>query len=158
MKNNTKFLNPQPTKGLKMTNIVKSITPRAIMGIMHQDLIGTTLYNVKGVVQSSFEKTTKFGQSTGFKGYFVAVRLDDGEVFESEAAFFPKDLTAQLEKKLNDDQNNEILVEASIKVVPSDKSDMGYAIIADTPITKEFMAMKAKLIEAVKAESQALLA
>lgn len=100
-----------------------------------------------GVIYSSFVNLSKYGESVGFKGDIIATNYLTGEVFESDACFLPKNLTAELERKLAANQGGEVEFMAEIRAIASDKNTQGYAWIADVPQTKERMNRKKELIE-----------
>lgn len=114
-----------------------------------KDHLNKPLVNVSGFAYAEFEVPTKYGPMVGFKGDFVCVNLLTGEVSESDAAFLPKGLTKELQKKLAN--GSEISFAADIQAMETDKNAYGYAWVAEMPRTEEMQNRREKLkAEALK--------
>ena len=82
--------------------------------------IGKPLVRIAGEVDDFILTNSKFGESVGFKGFFTAVNLLTGEVFESNAAFIPNQITETLKEKLA--TGNSVFVEFDLMALESQKS------------------------------------
>lgn len=129
---------------------VKSITVGAIFDKKTtRENMNKVIMRVSGVAFSEFTNNGTFGESVGFKGDFVCLNYVTGEVFESNACFLPKGLTAEIAKKL--EQNSEVEFNAEIRPIESKKNAQGYAWVADAPMTEARLsraaAMKKEMLE-----------
>ncbi len=111
---------------------------------------GKTLVTISGFAYNTFTTNTKYGESLGFKGDFVAVNAETGEVFESNVCFLPKSLTKDIEKQLDKSENKEVHFIADIGVEASDKNDRGYAWVANQPRTELMDNRKTALLKAAQ--------
>lgn len=134
---------------VKSININTTFDKKTVKENMNKPLV-----RVQGVAYGTIEATTKFGTNTGFKGDFVAVNLLTGECFESDAAFLPKGLTQDIEKRLNASETHEVEFNAVLVAIDSDKNDKGYAWVAEHPKTEAMLSrrerMKQEALEASK--------
>ena len=93
------------------------------------------LLYIKGDAYGIIEAKTKYGQQVGFEGDFKAYNMLTGEIYSSDAAFLPRQLTAQLVKTL--ETNNMVTVETTVEMIPSDKNSDGIAWVTKKPLTEE---------------------
>lgn len=141
---------------------IKSITVNSVLGKETKkkvaELLNKPLITIYGFAYTTFVNESKYGENTGFKGDFVAVNLITGEVFESNAAFLPKNLTQQIEAMMTKAQGLEVEFKAQIMAVPSEVSPNGYAWIADAPTTEERKNRAVAMLEKIKKDTAGLLA
>jgi len=114
---------------------VKSINVKSVFGKVSKANIGEVLFNVAGHADELLTIETKYGENVGLKGDFVAVNAQTGEVFESNAAFLPSNLTDSIVAKIKESPNTSIEFKASVELAESDKNDKGYTNIAEAPLT-----------------------
>ena len=127
---------------------VKSITPKLLndnVNFTKKD-INRIIGHVSGIVEEYFLAQLKHGEKTGFKGDFLALDGKGKNAYDSEALFLPQNASDQILNRLKEGEN-EITIEGSLKLVESDKSQQGYAIVMEKPRTQERKARKAQLRE-----------
>jgi len=93
------------------------------------------LLYVKGDAYSTITVMTKYGEQTGFEGDFKAYNMLTGEVYSSDAAFLPQQLTLNLLAAL--EKNDMVTVETTVEIIPSDKNSDGIAWVTKKPLTEE---------------------
>ena len=103
------------------------------------------LCRIAGQANDFINVAGKFGESTGFKGDFIAVNLLSGEVFESNVAFIPSQLTNTVKEKLSSGES--IFLEFDLMATESEKSPTGYAWIANEPMTEKRKKLQDELRE-----------
>jgi len=113
-------LNPKDIVGAKLgkkKEITALLAKNVILG-----------FQVFGLVKSKFTVTTQYGDSTGFKGTFEAVNLEDGEIFRSGKMFLPQIAADMLESAVDgmSEDQSELKFGFKIGLKPSDKGNTGY--------------------------------
>lgn len=128
---------------------LKSITAKALNDgkEVTKDHIGKVIANIGGIVDSYFTVTNKYGDNIGFKGDFIAVNPESGNVYDSEAIFLPQSATDLIMQQLKEGQN-EIVLNLSLKVTASDKNSKGIAYVCDNPETETRKNRRAAMQEA----------
>jgi len=137
--------------------LLKSMTPKAIWGdnVTTKD-IGKVIANISGVIEDYFTVNTKYGESVGFKGFFLGQNPESGEVFESNAVFLPANATEQIQNQLADSEDDTLKIKLGVSVQESDKNASGIAYICDLPETEARKSAKLLAKEAFKSEFLAL--
>lgn len=123
-----------------MTNVteVKSINVNTVFNKKTvKENLNKPLFTIKGVAEKVITINTKYGEQQGAGGDFIAVNMLTGEVFTSQAAFLPKNFAKDLYAMLEKSENREVEFAATIKAIPSDKNNTGYAWVAEAPETQE---------------------
>jgi len=137
-----------------MTGQVKSININSVFDKKTvKENMNKPLVTVSGFADDFFYTMTKFGEQVGFKGDFVATNLLTGEMYESNAAFLPKQLAGTLVKKLESNPGQSIELTATLQAVESDKNSHGYAWIAEAPMTEQRLSRREALRQQALMES-----
>lgn len=135
---------------------VKSITPKSIAkDLIKKENIGRPLFTVMGVATGKISVETKYGESLGVNGDFLAVHAETGEIIASDAAFLPKGFQDQIFEKLKEDF--EIEFKCTVYLSETDKNERGYAYITKEPMTEERKNRMSLMREAAMKHAKLLL-
>lgn len=145
--------------------LIKKITAKTVLGDRpERPAKGTVdLYTVYGIANGLVQRESDFGPWTKLTGSFEAVRIKDGEVFNSGACFLPEPmnsmLAAQLSQTDKEGKRTTRAVEFSIMVsVKRTDTAIGYEYVAKSLVTLDqadpLAALREKTVKALPAPTK----
>lgn len=120
---------------------LKRLTTKDIMGAaLKKPEALTRLYAIIGTATDTQAKQSKFGDALNYSliGTFEAVRVSDGKRFQAPVAYIPEPalsiILAGLKKAQAQSADASVDFGFIVCIKPSEKSPVGYELIAENPI------------------------
>ena len=109
--------------------LVKKIAVKSVCGNIEPPTEQVAIMRIIGSVSKLEVIETTYGESTKFKGDFLATNLDSGELFRSSVAFLPS-IVEGLVANSFDEENSPLEFAFDIFVSPSDNGEKKYQYTA----------------------------
>lgn len=110
---------------MSTVQIVTKLSAKKIVGKVKRPEAKTPLYQVFGIATGIKTGESNFGPWTALTGQFRAVKLDDGQTFQSGVCYLPKMGTDLITPMLNKEGVDGLEFALNIGVVPSE-NQIGY--------------------------------
>jgi hypothetical protein len=133
-----------------MSNLIRKISAKSVCGKMSAPKKATPLYVVLGIATKTKSGQSDFGEWTALVGQFEATNMDTGEVYQAPQCFLPEPLNSMLAESLNELDDDENRVNASVQFAV----EVGFKP-SDTPIGYEYTTKE--IVEADTADPLAAL-